>query len=883
MTIAFATHSVPMHGRTPWERCLGGSESAMVFAARALAARGHDVDVFTRCEAPGVYDGVTYHDVGSLGQHAQLRYWDVFVSLRFVDLLQKDIRAALRLLWCQDVLLGMPVPEWLAWCDGLVFVSEWHRQQTIAAYPGIEPCTAVVENPVDLSLIPPPQDVESDNSPTLLHLSRPERGLGPLLEAWPSIRARVPSARLQVARYRSFNEPRGSQIEAYCLSMDQAVEQTQGASHVGHLPKPQLYELMSRATLMAYPARFDETSCIAAIEAQACGTPVVAVARGALPETLSPEASVLVSPGPRMVQDFTDRVVELLYDSQRRAQLSAGGRARAARHDVAVIAQRWEALFLDRLEQRAQRRAPAIGRSLAARGDLDAAQDATAPGPSPAVAPWPGLSPALWQAVVQRLRGAERIALVGDERLVGELSARTGATVLPLRALEPLATPVHAALDMGALLAAPDRSAFLHWIAGLVPNGGPVVHLLPAAPGAPVPEQRVHPVYDDIRRWFGADTPGEGSLQQQADEADIGLSIEADIAWGQPARAWLVSYAAGQAPARPDRPARKRVFTRPVPTVSVCMIVRDAASTIVTTLDSVLPIADEIHIVDTGSTDSTLPLLVEYQRRCPVPLVLRQEPWPDDFAAARNMSIQQAGGDWILWIDADERLIGGERLRRLLQSEHYQAFAIKQHNHIFDRGATQVEIPFRVFRNGRGYRFYGAVHEHPERALNETIEPWMVAPQVDILHYGYLTEPTRRRKLLARNLRLLMLDFEKYPGRQLTDILYLRDCVNLARFGQQAHGAIRPDHRQALIWALERFEQRYLRQRCRHYHLGREYYDRGLGLLGQGHDIHVKVGGPEQPEQVHRFRHPDDAVQLAYTAAWQHVHRSQGPKPGGQP
>ncbi len=169
MTIAFATHSVPMHGDTPWERCLGGSESAMLFAARGLAARGHDVDVFTRCEAPGVYQGVTYHDLGQLGEQARLRCWDVFVSLRFVDLLQRDIRAALRLLWCQDVLAGMPVRDWLAWCDGLVFVSEWHRQQTISAHPDIEPCSAVVRNPVDLELVPP----SADNGGTRPYIAAP--------------------------------------------------------------------------------------------------------------------------------------------------------------------------------------------------------------------------------------------------------------------------------------------------------------------------------------------------------------------------------------------------------------------------------------------------------------------------------------------------------------------------------------------------------------------------------------------------------------------------------------------------------------------------------------------------------------------------------------
>jgi len=534
-------------------------------------------------------------------------------------------------------------------------------------------------------------------------------------------------------------------------------------------------------------------------------------------------------------------------------------------------------VFVELLEQRARLREPAILRTLAGRGDGQAAGGASAPGPSPAVARWPGWSPGLWQAVLQRLHGARSIALVGDATIVGELAARTGASVYPVQPMDAQAPRAEAALDTGALLAAPERPAFLRWLSSRVQGQGPVVHVLPAASGASIPGQRVHPVYDDIRCWFVAEPGGQGD----APEVDFGLSLEAEVEWGQPARAWLLSYPAGSAPVRPDRTERKRIFTRSVPTVSVCMIVRDAASTLITTLDSVLPIADEIRVLDTGSTDATLQLLAELGRRCPIPLLVRQEPWPDDFAAARNLSLRGASGDWILWIDADERLIRPEKLRRLLQSEHYEAYAIRQHNHIFDRGSTSVEIPFRLFRNGRGYRFFGAIHEHPERALNEPIEPWMIAPEVDILHYGYLTEPTRRRKLLARNLALLMKDFERYPGRKLTDILYLRDCVNLARFGQQAAGQVRPDHQRALLWAIDRFERRYLRQRCRYYHLGREYYDRGLGLLGLGHDIQVKVGGEGEAVRTHRYRHAEDAVQLANEAAWRHVNRNQRPPPGG--
>lgn len=823
LTIAFATRSVPIHGRAPWERCLGGSESAMVFAARALAARGHHVDVFARCDAPGVYDDVTYHDVAALDEHARVRDWDVFVSLRFPDLLEKDIRAALRVLWCQDVVAQRPMEQVLSWADLLVFVSHWHRDTTVAAHPGLASASAVVPNGVDLSMFGTPDPV---SPPLLVHLSRPERGLRPLLAAWPSIRARVPEARLAVARYRSFHEPAGSEIEAFCLRMDQAVRATPGAETVGNLSKPALYALLSRATAMVYPAEFDETSCIAAIEAQAAGLPVVATRRGALPETLHPDAAWLLEPGAGMVERFADRVVELLHEPDARAAMSAAGRRHAEGYDAARIAEAWERLFLDRLHARAERDAARIERTLTSRGDLPG--DAR---PGPGQARWPGFGPQLQAAIRARVGDAPAVRVVGP---LQEVAAFVGV---------PVRDDAHVVVDAGGLLCAEDRAANLASFADRR-----VVHVLPAAPGSPLPGQRVFPTYGDVARWFGP-------------EADIACTVEVAGDWGDPARCWVVACDPGTALGLADEPARKRVLTRATPTVSACLIVRDAADTVLTALTSLLPVADEVRVVDTGSRDRTVELVADFAARSPVPVRLRAEAWPDDFAAARNLSMEGAEGDWILWIDADERLLGAERLRRLLQTSHWEAYAIRQHNHIFDHAVTHVEHPFRVFRNGRGYRFYGAIHEHPERALNEVIEPWTVAPGVDILHYGYLTEPTRRRKLLKRNLALLEQDLRCYPGRRLTDVLYLRDAVNLARFDLE-RGPLRPDHREALEAALARFEAVCMPARDRYYRLGREYYDQGLTLLGQGADLHVAVGGPDTPRVRHRVRRPDDAMWL---------------------
>src|SRR5262245_45665044 len=86
------------------------------------------------------------------------------------------------------------------------------------------------------------------------------------------------------------------------------------------------------------------------------------------------------------------------------------------------------------------------------------------------------------------------------------------------------------------------------------------------------------------------------------------------------------------------------------PTLSLCMIVREAARSLPEALASVQPFADEIVVVDTGSVDRTRNIAQQYGAR------LFDFVWRDDFSAARNYSLQQATGNWIFWMDADDLL-----------------------------------------------------------------------------------------------------------------------------------------------------------------------------------------------------------------------------------
>jgi tetratricopeptide (TPR) repeat protein len=82
--------------------------------------------------------------------------------------------------------------------------------------------------------------------------------------------------------------------------------------------------------------------------------------------------------------------------------------------------------------------------------------------------------------------------------------------------------------------------------------------------------------------------------------------------------------------------------------LSVCMIVKDEAAHLAKCLKSVKPVADEIIVVDTGSTDLTREIGAIFGAK------LFDFQWDDDFAKAKNFAISKASGEWILSLDADE-------------------------------------------------------------------------------------------------------------------------------------------------------------------------------------------------------------------------------------
>ena len=187
-------------------------------------------------------------------------------------------------------------------------------------------------------------------------------------------------------------------------------------------------------------------------------------------------------------------------------------------------------------------------------------------------------------------------------------------------------------------------------------------------------------------------------------------------------------------------------------TLSVCLIAKNEAANIERCLNSVRPYADEIVLVDTGSSDATPELAASLGAR-----VIRTE-WINDFSAARNLSLSQATGDWILFLDCDEELPpdSGEVLARLLGEPKHEGYFVTVEN-LTDKG-NELNFPsVRLFRNRSCFRFQGRIHEQivPSILANYG-QDCLGQSQVVVVHHGYHPQTTNIRAKTRRNLEILL-------------------------------------------------------------------------------------------------------------------------------
>ena len=210
--------------------------------------------------------------------------------------------------------------------------SEYVRQRFMA---GVDPAAGVVEvlhNCIDIAAVPPP--VRRDNLILFAGRVVPDKAPDSFIQACalalpslPGWRAEIIGADGMSATSRETDYVRRIRLQAA----------TAGVVMTGYRDHPLVLEAMTRAAIVVVPSRWNEPFGLTALEAIACGAPLIVSPRGGLPEVAG-DAAVYANPD--APEEIAAAILALAADPARRAALSAAGRQRARQFDTPVAAAR---------------------------------------------------------------------------------------------------------------------------------------------------------------------------------------------------------------------------------------------------------------------------------------------------------------------------------------------------------------------------------------------------------------------------------------------------------------------------------------------------------------------------------------------------------------
>jgi tetratricopeptide (TPR) repeat protein len=194
--------------------------------------------------------------------------------------------------------------------------------------------------------------------------------------------------------------------------------------------------------------------------------------------------------------------------------------------------------------------------------------------------------------------------------------------------------------------------------------------------------------------------------------------------------------------------------------LSAVMIVRDESLEIGACLESLRDLVDEVVVYDTGSDDDTRELA-----RSAGALVVEGF-WDDDFGRARNAAAEAASGQWLLVVDADERLTADPGALRAMLADHRSAdgFSVRIANAgEADGTAGYTHWGSRLVRRG-AVRWVGAVHERPLTAAGlPPVTDTMPGHVLSLDHVGY-ADPERVRRKAERNALIAQAELDALIG-----------------------------------------------------------------------------------------------------------------------
>lgn len=824
--------------------------------------------------------------------------WDVVIIQRHPLAFANPVNSKINIWWLHDLALHRFAPlvdKQVAFIDQIFTVSEFHREQVSKVYGISKEFITATWNGADYAMFEgilknPP--VRHHN--TIVFASRPERGLEELVGEG-GIMELLPDVQLAVCGYdNTTREMEG--LYNYLWSRCDALK---NVKNYGALGKQELYQLLARCGAYVYPTTFEDTSNIMLLESNAVGTPFIGPAdHAALPET-GKDAGFIGVPlldGKIDRKAFADTIRSLLNNES--AWVNMHRRALGKRQSWESAAIQWTDEIYRILGEKSSDRVR-LTKHFERMSDIESVMhlhlgnvesiEKILPDFSKNYGFYLSNDPNAFQDHYDEYYQYEknRGQVYGPESMHGnprfEHTAGVIAEAKPSTLLDFGCAHGHVAMNLldkfpmvkitgydinqenitsarawaeqkkcqttpefvcGTVDDIPADAKFDCVLAGEViehvktpsevidklkahlTDNGIFIITTPYGPWEAIgykrhPGRRSH--LHHFERWDLFDM-----LSAQPDYKLMAIPL--DYEYGH----HLVHFRAGGPPCGKIDYVRKLATQAPRETVSLCMIAKDAANTIGQTIEKVQDLVDEIIVVvDEDSRDMTDHACRAYGAK----ISYGKSPLKIGFDAARNESLKDASCDWVLWLDADEHFERINNVMRYLRRSPVMGFGVPQHHFSEEpAGILKTDFPCRLFRNHRGVRFFGMVHEHPELAMNEGVGKVSIVNDFGIMHFGYATENIRRERF-KRNWPLMVEDYKKNPMRSLGQFLWLRDLAHMCKYTMERQGQMTPEIRGWASEAIAMWETVLSGRNLRMIADSLQYYSEAVSYLTNGNGI----------------------------------------------
>ncbi len=866
MYIVINCLGMPFNGNTIMQgKSLGGSETACYYMAKELVKLGHIVTVFTTSQERGKFEGVNYEWCGEITQQTPLGHIchtviktpiDVCICQRSPMAFIDNPNSKLNIWWLHDLALyrfSPYVQRQLPFIDTILTVSNFHSKQVSKVYDIDESFIFSTQNGIDYSMIPNWKDNIKREKKSLMFAARPERGLQELVMPG-GIMERLPEFKLYVCGYDNTTK----QMESFYRQLWSRCEQLPNVENLGSLSKADLYRKMCETEVYVYPTMFEDTSCISAMEAQACGLPWISCDRGALKETLK-NGGFKFSPQKDNKKVDIDNFVKTIKNVFSN-NLIDGLREKTGNiyNPWSRIAGEWDALFKKLIKYKSKRSLPNLIKHLENNSDIVALKKLGVTEES-----FPNLKYYNF-AFVNGGVGAKnhykayyeyeknRGVVYGAEDLTNNKRFEVTYNLIKEQKCNTLldygCAHGHYTINLakrmpnvkltGVDLAESNIEIAKQWAKNDKVDDRVNFELV---------QEEQNCTYENLPNWQKQQYDiilAEEVLEHVLNPRELIIKLKSLLTpTGQliisvPYGAWeaigyeqhkgwrahlhhfertdleelfknqdgyklyaiphnnklghyIVTIKKGNMQIGHIDYDKKLEMQAPIESISLCIIAKNEENTLAIQCKKMRQYIDEIIIgVDKTSTDKTLEIAKQYgdmviEINSPVGVN------GIGFDMARNYTINHATKDWILWLDCDESLENPELLKKYTRNNCINGYFIPQHHYSVEPPTIiKTDYPVRLFRNNKGIKFFGFIHEHPEIEINKGVGKAIMLDGIHIMHTGYSTENIRRKRF-GRNFPMMQKDIKINPKRHLSQFLYLRDLNNLMAYNVERYGEIK--------------------------------------------------------------------------------------------